>query len=100
MKITDNNLYFSRNKIRYFEFNFSNLEYITHFSLESFERIKINDINNILLIADKNGFIKICNILENNNWENNESFSENQIIKHISNGKFNYGEFLYLWWRW
>ena len=91
-KEENNKSYFSENNIKYYEFQFSNLDHKSHIRLDQIQRIKFENIEELICQANHHEYLQICTYLKNLRWENNESWNNNQIMDLLEKGIQNFNK--------
>ena len=87
---SNNKSYFSENNIKYYEFQFSNLDHKSHIRLDKIQRIEFEDIEEFVCQANYHEYFQICDYLKELKWENNESWNNNQIMDLLEKGILNF----------
>ncbi len=89
-KEENNKSYFSENNIKYYEFQFSNLDHKSHIRLDQIQRIEFENIKDFVCQANYYEYLQICDYLKELKWENNESWNDNQIMDLLEKGILNF----------
>ncbi len=90
VKEEDDESYFSRNNIDYYELEYFDTPYVTHVELE-FHRIDSSNLRSILCEPNWNDYNRIAQELLLVDWENNDEWNDNQIKQQIRDGIDNFG---------
>ena len=89
-KEKNNKSYFSENNIKYYEFQFSNLDHKSHIRLDQIQRIEFEDIEEFVCQANYHEYFQICDYLKELKWKNDESWNNNQIMDLLEKGIENF----------